>query len=168
MLFLGFTSNVMCAISINRICFIYPIFLMTRSFLPVVLLQVDSWSQLFNLFMWHCISKLFSQIIVIVVVVTEEVNACEWNLVLNIRRRWGSGGTLAAFWGVLCSSWLCTQNSKLPESGHHPRTCNGICSTGQLRYQYYQQPTNTTIRVSFFFKLNSIVYRPLFLPDNDS
>lgn len=46
------------------------------SFLSVVLLQVDSWRQLLSLFMWHYICKLFAKIIVIVVVVTEEVNAC--------------------------------------------------------------------------------------------
>lgn len=47
------------------------------AFLSVVLLHFDSWNQLFNLFKQHYKYKLFAEIIVILFVVTEQINACE-------------------------------------------------------------------------------------------
>lgn len=74
-LFLGSTKNIIYE-SINGICLIYTITTML-AFVSVVLLHFDSWNQLFNLFKQHYKYKLFAEIIVILFVVTEQINACE-------------------------------------------------------------------------------------------
>lgn len=137
------------------------------SFLSVVLLQVDSWHWLFNLFTWHWICKLLAKINVTVVVVTGEVNACEWNLVLTICRHWCWGGqwlnseVFSAPAGLVLRIQTCPKTDTTTLSVMIPgsKASSGISVTHSWQTPWSQFP---------LVQMNSITYRPIFLLDNDS
>lgn len=172
MLFLRFTINVMYARNINGICFIYTIILMTMLlFLSVVLLQVNSWSQLFNLFTWHYIYKLFAKNCCCCS--SYRRSKCLWMKPSSeIHRPWGWGGKWLHCKVFSAPATLVLRAQHCPKADIPPLSAMISGSTGQPRYQYHtanKYPDNSFFLFRWIVSLTDLFsYRTMILKKDDA